>query len=121
MIRKIGVLGITGALVSVILIESQVFAAGKKIVIFRDDISSQVQQATVAAVALILDPLHPLEAITVAHTLSFINALAIVVHNPDQVDKAVELLLNYTTPLGVLPNSARHNSCGGVSGEGNIR
>src|SRR5215813_3781361 len=103
MIWKTWVLVITGVLVSVILIEGQVFAAGKKIVVFRDGISSQVQQDIVAAVALILNPLDPLEAITVVHTLSFINALAIEVLNPNQINQAVQLLLNYTILLGIHP------------------
>jgi subtilisin family serine protease len=94
---------IARVLVSVILIEGQVFAAGKKIVVFRDGTSSQVQQATVAAVALALNPLHPEEAITVVHTLSFINALAIVIFNLDQVNQAVQSLLNYTILPGVQP------------------
>jgi len=54
MTRKIWGLVITGVLVSVILIEGQVFAAGKKIVVFLDGTSSQMQQATVAAVGPIV-------------------------------------------------------------------
>src|SRR5262245_18533137 len=96
-IRKIWVLVITGVLVSVILIEGQVFAAGKKIVVFRDGTSSPVQQATVAAVRLIVG------GITVVRTLSFINALVIEVLNPNQINQAVQLLLNYTTLLGIHP------------------
>src|SRR5438552_1431481 len=90
MIRKIWVLVIASVLVSVILIEGQVFAAGKKIVVFFDDISSQVQQDTVAAVGLNVG------GITVVHTLSFINALAIALLNPNQVNNAVTLLQSYT-------------------------
>ncbi len=97
MVRKIWGLVIASVLVSVILIEGQVFAAGKKIVVFVDGTSSQVQQATVAAVGLIVG------GITVVHTLSFITALAIEIRNPNQVNQAVGLLLNYTTPSGVHP------------------
>jgi subtilisin family serine protease len=103
MTRKIWVLGIASVFVLSILLAGQGFAAGEKIVVFRDGTSPQVQQAIVAAVALLLNPLHPEKAITVVHTLSFINALAIVVLNPKQVDQAVQLLLNYTTPLGIHP------------------
>jgi subtilisin family serine protease len=95
---KTWVLVIASVLVPSILLEGHVFAAGKKkIVVFLDGTSSQVQQTTVAAVGLIVG------GITVVHTLSFINALAIEVLNPDQVDQAVGLLLNYTTLSGVHP------------------
>jgi subtilisin family serine protease len=113
MIQKIWVLAVASVLISVILIEGQAFAVGtKKIVVFVDGTSEQEQQDTVAAVALLLNPLNPEEAITVVHTLSFINALAIEVLNANQVVQAVNLLLAYTTlvqrvdddlPVSVLP------------------
>jgi hypothetical protein len=59
MLRKIWVLVIASVLVSVILIEGQVFAAGnKKIVVFFDGTSSQVQQAAVTTVGLIVGGLQ---------------------------------------------------------------
>jgi len=106
MTRKTWVLVIASVLVSVILIEGQVFAAGnKKIVVFLDGTPSQVQLTIVNAVGLIVG------GITVVHPLSFINALAIEILNSNQVDQAVGLLRNYTVveevsddlPVSVLP------------------
>ncbi len=88
MTRKIWVLVIANVLVSVILLEGQVFAtdaAGpKKIVVFLDGISLADQQTAVAQ-----------SGSTVVQPLPFINAWAIAlpVLTPDQ---AVAFLLNYT-------------------------
>ena len=91
MTRKAWGLVIASVLVSVILIEGQVFATGegerKKIVVFQDGISSEVQQMVVA-----------LSGSTVVHTLSFINALAIAPPALNS-DQALAFLLNYKLPL----------------------
>jgi subtilisin family serine protease len=88
MIRKTWVLVIASVLVSVILIEGQVFAAdeekSKKIVLFQEGIPSAVQRMVVA-----------LSGSTVVLPLSFIDAL--VIELPvRQPDEAVAFLLNYT-------------------------
>ena len=92
MTRKIWVLAIVSILVSVILLESQVFATDadgrKKIVVFLDGTSLTVQQTVVA-----------LSGSTVMHTLSFINALAIELPDVGTAE-ALAFLLNYTV-LGV--------------------
>ena len=88
---KTWVLVIASVLVSVILLEGQVFATAeeerKKIVVFQDGISLEVQQLVVE-----------LSGSTVVHTLSFINALAIELPILNSA-QALAFLLKYTLPL----------------------
>ena len=84
MTRKTWVLVIASVLVSSILPKGQVFAAGEKIVVFFDGISSQVQQTVVA-----------LSGSTVVQTLSFINALAIAL--PDVGTAEAVAFLEFVT------------------------
>jgi subtilisin family serine protease len=91
---KTWVLVIASVLVSVILIEGQVFASDekerKKIVVFQDGTPSAVQRTVVA-----------LSESTVVLPLSFIDALAIELP-VDKSDRALAFLLNYTV-LGIHP------------------
>ena len=94
MTRKTWVLVIASILVSVILIEGQVFATDeeerKKIVVFQRGTSSAVQRQVVT-----------LSGSTVVHSLSFIDALAIKLPVRN-LDRALAFLLDYTV-LGVHP------------------
>jgi subtilisin len=88
-IQKMWALAVACVLVSVILIEGQGFAAGEKIVLFVGDTSDlfmTAQKNLVATVGLLG------EGIKVVHTLSFINALAIVILDPTKVTNAVNSL-----------------------------
>jgi subtilisin family serine protease len=90
MTRKTWVLVLASVFVSVILLEGQVFATDaddlKKIVVFQDGISLDVLQKVLA-----------LNGITVTHTLSFINALAITLPASNAA-QALAFLLNYKLP-----------------------
>jgi subtilisin family serine protease len=92
---KTWVLVIASVLVSIIRLEGQVFAAGgrKQIVVFQDGTPLLVQLQAVAG----SPPVVP--GSTVVHTLSFINALAIVLPDVGTAE-ALAFLLTYTW-LGV--------------------